>query len=82
MTTARVFQRPDWDGVPRQLDAWWTLTKGPHRATCQMFTHLFGFELRLIVKQQLVESRVCRTDAEILHTQEQWRTAMQAKGWQ
>jgi hypothetical protein len=46
-----------------------------------MFTHVFGHELRLEVKGDLAQSHVCRTDAEILDTQEHWRRALEAKGW-
>jgi hypothetical protein len=47
-----------------------------------MFTHQFGHELRLEVKGQLVESRVCRTDEDVLTHPERWRAALEAKGWQ
>jgi hypothetical protein len=46
-----------------------------------MFTHVFGHELRLEVRGQLVESQVCRSDEEILNYQEWWRAALEAKGW-
>jgi hypothetical protein len=78
-----VFQRDRYDGVPREEAEWWRLrreaTKG--EAVCRMFTHLFGHELRLEVRGQLVESQVCRTDEEILSCQERWRAALEAKGW-
>jgi len=76
-----VFQRDRYDGVPREVAIWWTLKKGQPRAICRMYTHVFGHELRLEVKKQLVESRVCRTDEEVLTCQEGWRAALQAKGW-
>ncbi len=78
-----VFQRYAYDGVARELAVWWTLrreaTKG--EAVCRMFTHVFGHELRLEVRGQLVESQVCRTDEEILSCQERWRAGLEAKGW-
>jgi len=46
-----------------------------------MFTHQFGHELRLEVKGQLVESKVCRTDDEVVTCQEQWRAGLESKGW-
>jgi hypothetical protein len=80
--TIGVFQRFAWDGMPREEAVWWTLTKGqPPRAVCSMWSHQLGHEMRLVVKKQLVESRVVRTDAEILECQEQWRTGLEAKGW-
>lgn len=77
----QVFQRYAWDGTPREVATWWTLHKGQPRAVCRMFTHVFGHELRLEVKKQLVESRVCKTDEEVLSCQERWRAGLEAKGW-
>ncbi len=81
MTTNGVFQRYAWDGQAREVAVWWTLHKAQPRAVCRMFTHVFGHELRLEVKKQLVESQVCRTDEEVLACQERWRAALEAKGW-
>jgi hypothetical protein len=36
---ARVFQRLDWDGVVRELDAWWTLRKGDG---CRALPHAYA----------------------------------------
>jgi hypothetical protein len=82
--TDRVLQRFAWNGEPREVAIWWTLRRGsgPQRAICRMFTHQFGHELRLEVKGQLVESRVCRTDEDVLTHPERWRAALEAKGWQ
>jgi hypothetical protein len=46
-----------------------------------MLTHQFGDEPRLEVKGELAQSHVCRTDDEILDTQERWRIALEQKGW-
>jgi hypothetical protein len=85
VTTNGVFQRAIWDGTPRELAEWWTLTKGQRRATCRMFSHQFGFELRLEVSRELVASHVVRTDngadPQILTQQETWRTGLEAEGW-
>lgn len=48
---------------------------------CRMFTHVFGHELRLEVSREFVASEVCRTDEAILSCQENWRAALEAKGW-
>jgi hypothetical protein len=80
-TTTHVFQREHYDGVSRALATWWTLRKGQSRAVCRMFTHVFGHELRLEVKKQLVASQVCRTDEEVLSCQERWRAGLEEKGW-
>src|SRR5262245_66311856 len=51
-----VFQRDRYDGIAREVAVWWTLrreaTKG--EAVCRMFTHVFGHELRLEVRGELV----------------------------
>jgi hypothetical protein len=45
-----------------------------------MFTHVFGHELRLEVRGQLVDSQVCRTDEEVIACQERRRAGLAAKG--
>ena len=53
------------------------------RARCELWSHQFGFELRLVhgAESELLRSQVCRTDDEILTTGEQWKAAMIEKGW-
>jgi hypothetical protein len=46
-----------------------------------MFSQVFGYELRLEVKGQLVESQVCRNEDEILRCQERRRMGLERKGW-
>ena len=77
----RVFPRTAWDGRPHELAEWFTLKKGQRRAVCRMFTHVLGHELRLEVSRQLVSSKVCRSDEEILSCVERWRAELEAKGW-
>jgi hypothetical protein len=62
---------------------WWTLRRGrgPHRAICTQWTHALGHELRLDIMCNLVRSHVCRTEDEVLQTQDAWRAALEAKGW-
>jgi hypothetical protein len=73
-------QREQWDGDPVELGDAWTLRKGQRLARCALFSHPFGWELRLMVGE-LVRSKVCRTQDEILTTQENWRAAMLERGW-
>jgi len=81
LADGNVFQRATWDGTPREVAVWWTLHKGQPRAICRMLAHVFGHELRLEVKKQLVESQVCKTDEEVLSCEERWRAGLEAKGW-
>lgn len=77
-----IIQRFAWEGQPRALAVWWTLRKrGPHRAVCTHWTHPLGHELRLEIMCNLVRSRVCQSDEEILDTQSAWRMALEVKGW-
>ena len=80
---SEVFQRYAYDGVAREVAVWWTLTREATKgeAICRMFTHVFGHELRLEVRGQLVESQVCRDDDAVLSCQERWRAGLEAKGW-
>jgi len=45
-----------------------------------MFTNVFGHELRLEVKRQLVESQVCKTDEEVLRCQSAGVRALRRRG--
>ena len=58
----------------------WTLKKRDHVAQCVLFSHQFGWELRLEVGA-LFRTQVCRSSEEILNTQESWKAAMIEKGW-
>ena len=73
-------QREVWNGHPVALGIAWTLTKRNRVAQCLLFSHQFGWELRLEVGQ-LFRTQVCRTTEEILDVQESWKAAMIEKGW-
>jgi hypothetical protein len=42
---------------------------------------VLGFELRALVGSELVQSQVCRSQEKVIHEQEAWRAAFEAKGW-
>lgn len=82
--TIPILQRPDWHGDPKEMAELFALAKGNNRRVrCVIFTHQFGFELRLLFgsKAELLRSQVCRTDDEVLTTGEQWKTGLREKGW-
>jgi hypothetical protein len=56
-----VPQRSDWYGEPQLLSPAWTLTKGSKTAKCTVWSHQFGFELRLAIGEELIQSDVCRS---------------------
>jgi hypothetical protein len=78
-----VLQRPDWHGTAIQLGALFILKKNRREARALLFSHVFGWEVRLVVGTQLevVQTEVCRSQEEILATGETWKAAMIEKGW-
>jgi hypothetical protein len=46
--------------VPEFIAAW-TMTKSSKTAKCTVWSHEFGFELRLTIGTELVQSEVCRS---------------------
>lgn len=81
----QALQRPDWRGQPVYLGDLFRLTKDRSGramlADCKLFSHQLGWELRLDVAGTLQRSQVCRSQDDVLSTSEQWKTAMQDKGW-
>jgi hypothetical protein len=78
-----VLQRSDWHGSPVELGDLFILKKNGREATCKLRSHQFGWELLLFVGRQLevTQSKVCRSQDEVLSTGEQWKSAMIEKGW-
>jgi hypothetical protein len=72
--------RDVWNGQPLELREVWTLRKRNHVAVCRLWSHEFGWELRLEVGE-LFKTHVCRSTEEILNTQDSWKAAMIDKGW-
>jgi hypothetical protein len=79
----QVLQRPDWHGSPIDLGELFILKKNGREATCKLRSHQFGWELLLFCGRQIevVQTQVCRSQDDVLTTGEQWKAAMQAKGW-
>jgi hypothetical protein len=59
----------------------WTLTRASKTATCEVWSHVLGFELRAFIGSELVQSQVCRSQEELVRAQEKWRAVFEAKGW-
>lgn len=78
-----VLQWPDWYGEPKELGDLFRLTKNRPEARASVWTHQLGWEVRLLGGRQLeaVRSQVCRSQDEILATDEDWRASMTAQGW-
>jgi hypothetical protein len=51
-------------------------------ATCQVWSHQFGFELRPIISfDDLPRTRVVCLQEDLIRVQVDWRAALEAKGW-
>jgi hypothetical protein len=51
------------------------------RAVCERWTHPHGWELRLLINQQLARCTVCYSETECTDTAEAWRQEMVNSGW-
>ena len=78
----QVLQRAVWDGEPIKQGETFRLKKDEKAAVCELWSHRFGWELRLIAAGELLNSHVCRSQDEVFSTFEMWRAAMVDKGWQ
>jgi hypothetical protein len=77
-----VLQHTVGDGQPKDQGELFLLRKAGHRtAVCKLFSHQLGWECRLMVRGELVQSQVCRTQDEVLSTGEQWKAALIERGW-
>jgi hypothetical protein len=77
-----IHQRADWFGERQQLSPAWTLRKGHKKAECAVWSHQFGWELRLSAGTELLQSQVVSSQKELVEVCMGWRDAMIAKGWQ
>jgi hypothetical protein len=78
-----VLQRAIWNGEPKALDDFFRLKKDRRVARATIFTHQFGWELRLLVGAQAdpIWTKVCRSQEEVFSTGEEWKAALVTKGW-
>jgi hypothetical protein len=77
-------RRANWhaDDPQQRLRPAFRLWKKDRAAICEVFSHPLGWELRLMVGQELVRFRVVRTEPELNATAIEWRDAMRIKGWE
>jgi hypothetical protein len=78
----QVLQRPDWHGSPVHLGELFMVRKNNVEARCVLRSHQFGWEvcLQIGISREFVQTKVCRRQAEVLTTGEQWKAAMIEKG--
>jgi hypothetical protein len=70
-----------WNGEPRDLGDVFVVTKESWTAHCRVITHPVGWECRLVVERELVQSKVCRTEDEVSSTCYGWKAALLEKDW-
>lgn len=66
---------------PEPVSHVWTLSKGTKRARCEVWTHLHGFELRLLVGAQQTLSTIRRLEEDLIRVDQEWRSMLEAEGW-
>ena len=74
-------QRLDWHGAI-ELGELFILRKNRRTARAVIVTHQLAWEVRLLIGAQaeVVQTRVCRSQEEVLTTGEQWKAAMGENG--
>jgi hypothetical protein len=82
----QVLQRLPWQGTAVDLGDWWCLHKIEgcrcRRAVCRMFSHEFGWELRLEIDGDQIRTGLCRDQDSVFTTFESWKAALCEAGWQ
>jgi hypothetical protein len=73
--------RDAWGFQPERLSPAWTLHKGRKAAQLDVWSSVFGWELRLSIGQELIQSQVVRSAEELTTVQAEWRAAMNQKEW-
>ena len=74
-------RRYDWVEGQQFLGNMWAIRKGKRAVLCALWTHPFGWELRLVNDQQVVRRQVCKQALEILSVGEAWRAEVEHKDW-
>lgn len=60
----------------------WALHKAGKSAVCTVWSHQFGFELRLTIDgDSLPRTQVCTTHENLVQLVGEWRAALTEKGW-
>jgi hypothetical protein len=76
-----TFNVPSWDGRTRSVAFVWRLTKGTKHATCELWTHPLGAELRVEAGGEMVRTEAGRDPLSLIETAETWKAQFDEKGW-
>lgn len=82
LVTQTMVVREHWSGAPERLGRAWTLHKHPMAATCTIWSHHHGWELRLVVGHEQVRSELVESNEQLVDVAMAWREALIQEGWQ
>ena len=75
-------QRPFWTGEGVYLGDVFRLTKGRSKfARAALSSHQFGWELKLLINDDVRQTQVCRSHEDIEATADRWKAALYQEGW-
>ena len=80
-----AYQQEFWNGPEQLPDGFQAIMpRGPRTmtATCEVWTHPVGWELRLIIDGGTLMATVVASASEMRALVAAWRAAMQKHGWQ
>jgi hypothetical protein len=80
-----LLQLPFWTGRPLKGEDMFTLrSRDGNRlrvAVCEVWTHYFGWELRLYIDREPRRSRVCYDSEQLREISQFWCASLAARGW-
>jgi hypothetical protein len=59
----------------------WTLRKGQHVASCHLYTHPIGAEVRAMVNDELWRTQAGRDAMALVDIALEWKRQFMEKGW-
>jgi hypothetical protein len=72
---------PEWNGHARKCGELWTLRKGKRVASCHLFTHPLGGEVRVEVDGEMIRTQAGRDGMTLVNFGLEWKQQFQEKGW-
>lgn len=72
---------PPFDGEPREVGECRTLRKGDRVASCQLWSHPLGGEVRLEVDGLWCRGETHREGLALVDTALEWKRQFEGKGW-
>jgi hypothetical protein len=81
MSLRASFNLPEYHDRPKRIDGVWTLHKGKHTATCELWTHPIGGEIRLEAAGEFQRSEAGRDGLKLIDLAMEWKQQFVVKGW-